>query len=233
VFSPYHKLQSCASLRSCIEGLIQSKSISDEAKKGHKSYHYALIHKLNCAKHYLTELEQILKNTAPGDFYSNKNDFIFKVNLYIDGFFYSCGSALDILAREILIYYGIQLPQNVYFNTAEQLLTLNRPTEGIITILNNVSWKNEISNYRNASTHELFIAGQINININVDGETQKTEIIIPLADDPHQYFQDRKYTRNTNVLVYCKDSFKKLLSLINRCYGEINSSARTKNTMPI
>jgi len=151
----------------------------------------------------------------------------------LDGFFYFGGSALDILAREVLSYFGISLPTNVYFEKAREIISNNRPGDLILNRLNNPTWKSDFSMYRNASTHELIIAKQFNINVCMDGATQKQTIILPLPDDPRVDPDDRTFRRYPNVIDYCKSHMRRLLKLINTIYGDIYTRAACNSRLPL
>ena len=76
---------------------------------------------------------------------------------------------MDIIAREVLIYFDIALPDTVYYYTARTILLTQRTGDSLIPRLDNPGWKDEFSNYRNALTHEVLIARNYNINVNDNG----------------------------------------------------------------
>lgn len=232
MFTPIHQFRNCTRLEAIIAELCKNGQITNEVIQGHRTYHYALIYKLQCAKHHLDRLETILK-ANPSDILSVSSDFMFSVNLSIDGYFYACGSALDILAREVLIYFGERLPGDVYFQTALQNLSRNRPGEHILTRLQEPSWKPEFSNYRNALTHEIIIASSFSINVQRSGDAQETIIVFPLPDDPRIELSRRTYNRNPDVLKYAKDNFRRIISLVNQIYREVFGRARTLGRLPL
>jgi hypothetical protein len=232
MFNSIHHFRNRQKLETIILDMNKKGNISEPVLKGYKIYHFALLHKLRCAKHHIDRLETILK-INPSDIIPASDEFMFAVNLSIDGYFHSCGSALDILAREVLIYFGQTLPPNVYFKTARDVLHSNRPADPILNKLQEPSWKSDFSNYRNASTHEIIIASAYSINVQLNGDVEEKTIILPLPDDPRIDPANRTYNKNTNLLKYSTDNLRKVISLINQIYGEIYDRARTNNGFPI
>jgi hypothetical protein len=232
MFNPIHQFRNCSRLETIISELNKQGLCSGTVYQGYKIYHFALLHKLRCAKHHVDRLAEILR-INPGNVIPASDEFMFSVNLSIDGYFHSCGSALDILAREILIYFGQTLPANIYFHTAHEIINRNRPGDPILQRLVDPPWKAEFSDYRNASTHEIIIALSYSINIQLNGDTEEKTIILPLPDDAHIDPIRRKYNRNPDVLRYCIINLRRVISLINQIYEEIIVRARTANNMPI
>lgn len=230
MFAPYHRFANCQSLRRLINNLQNNNNITPSLLDDHRRYHYAVYHKLKSTQHYTEKLDSILSNPtlalAAGTFLSN-------VNRNLDGFFHCGGGALDILAREVLIYFGIPLPQNVYFNTARDILFQRIPPEPIINHLQEPSWKNDFSNYRNVCTHELLIVAHYSVDIDEYGETQIQEISLPLPDNPRSALSEHTYRNHPDVLVYCKTTLKRLLTLINVVYGDLVDKITTINRLPL
>lgn len=233
MFSPYHKFANCSKLEKIISEIHSQTPISDLIINNYKIYHWSLIHKLKSAQYYIISLNDILSNSVPQDIVSDLSDFSFKINRDIDGYFYSNGSALDILAREVLAYFNIPFPTSVYFRTARNELQSNRPGHSLLTKLSDPSWKDEFSNYRNALTHELLIGGKYSIQVVVDGSEHKTRVVYPLPDDPRIEMNSRTFRRNENVLDYCSLNFRRTLSLINQIYGEIYTLIQNTNSLPL
>lgn len=233
MFDPHHRFAHCVKIERVIADLKVRGSVTDLVLQNHNRYHYALVHKLKSARDHAADLGKILKETAPEDIVTNSADFLYKVNVSIDGFFYTGGSALDILAREVLTYFGISLPARVYYQTAEEQLKALRSGDPIITRLAVPTWKQEFSNYRNALTHELLIAGSYSINVEVEGATQYSTIVFPLPDDPRAEPPLRTFRKNKNVLKYCDDTFKRLLSHINKIYGDLSQRIVAHGALPL
>ncbi len=231
MFSPYHKLNNCKKLERWID--TNQANLDEFVKNGHDRYHYALLHKLKSAKYHLENLQDILTNTDASTVLPNSEDFLQKVNMHIDSFFYSCGSSLDILAREILVYFNIPITGNVYFHTAYNSISRTRPTDSILSRISEPSWKQEFSNYRNALTHEVLIAGNFSIQFNATGRNHQKTIIFPLPDDPRADIENRTFRKNNDALGYCKTTFSRILSLINQIYGEIEIRAKVNNRLPL
>ena len=231
MFSPYHRLKNCKKLEKWIIDNQSTGSISDDVINGYNRYHFALVHKLKSANIHLDNFIETLNNTDLA--LSESESFLLNANLYLDSFFYCCGSALDILAREILIYFNIPLPRNVHFSTAREKLSQNRPTDPLLSKLADPTWKADFSNYRNALTHEVLLVMEFNIQVNLHGIEQHRSIRIPLPDDPRVNIPQRTSNRYHDSADYCKTSFKRLLSLVNTIYGDIVVRATTTNVLPL
>jgi len=232
MFQHIHRFINCRKLESLISELEVSGKITDQILKNYKIYHFSLLQKLKSAYYFLDRLEIILEST-PGDILETTSEFMFEVNLCIDGYFYNCGSALDILAREVLTYFGETLPDTVYFRTGREMLRNNRPNDPILNKLEDPPWKEEFSKYRNALTHEIIMATSFSINVQSSGDAQKTTIILPLPDDPRIEPEARTYDRNPDVLYYMEKNFKRLISLINQIYGEIYERGKNTGRLPL
>lgn len=233
MFRPYHTFANCGQLENKIAQLREAGLIGGQVLNGYNIYHHALVHKLKCALHHTERLADKLLNSSPSDVLATSSDFVFAVNMSIDGFFYAGGSALDILAREILTYYGETLPALVYFKTARERLSISKPGDDILIKLDDPSWKEEFTNYRNSSTHELILATNYSIHVTSTGDTSRQEIVLPLPDDPRVAPTSRTYTNNPNVLIYTRDHLRRLLSLINQIYGRILNRIDTVGRLPL
>lgn len=233
MFSPHHRFANCQRLERMISDLRQRGTVTADVFQNHNRYHYALIHKLKSARDNLTRLSSVLNDTPPEEAFGDSAEFLYSVNSCIDGFFYAGGSALDILAREVLTYFAIPLTGNIYYRTAHERLTASRPGDQLITKLVDPNWKEEFSNYRNALTHEVLVADSFSIKVEVDGSTQRTKIVFPLPDDPRADPNHRSFRRNENVLVYCEATFRRALSLINQVYGDLGLRIQTNGSLPL
>ena len=230
MFSPYHRLNNCTRLQRTVAALRDGGHVTDAVFAGHNKYHYSLLHKLNSAKVHLESLEDLLKSTDATTAITS-NDFLGKANMYLDSFFYCSGSALDILAREVLVYFSIAFPGNVYYSTARNEINTHRPGDTLLPRLVDPTWKAEFSNYRNALTHEVLIGINYQINVTQDGARSVRKIVFPLPDDPRN--PNSGYTSNPDSVEYCRTTFHRLLSLINTIYGDIETRARTSNSLPL
>lgn len=233
MFSPYHRMAHCQRLQRTISEFHENGNIPQIIFGQHKRYHYSLLHKLKSAKKHLENLQDVLENTEVSAVVGNSNDFINEVNMHIDSFFYCCGSAMDILAREVLIYYNIPLPNRVYFKTARDQINTIRPGDALLPRLQDPSWEQEFKDYRNSLTHEVLIGTNFNISVNADGGRSQTLIVYPLPDNPRADIEARTFRTNPNAFEYCKTTFTRLLTLINTIYGEINTRATTNGFFPI
>lgn len=234
MFSPYHRFSNCNILEYHINVLNRAGNITPDVLSAYNNYHYALVYKLKCAKDYLDDLANILNNTPPGEVFGpNANRFMFSVNRNIDGFFYSLGSSLDILAREVLSYYGFALPARVYFHHAYTIMNTTRGTEPILTKLGNPTWKEKFSDYRNTLTHELIIADRLDIRAFMRGNLQETNIICYLPDDPKTIPEDRTFNNNIDALIYTKKTFIQAVSLVNQIYNIVIAKIKVQGNMPL
>ncbi len=233
MFSPYHKFTNCNRLESVVESLRGNGNVSNLIYKEYKRYHFALVHKIKCAKHHLDSMIELMSTTPPADILDQSSDFMFRINMYLDGFFYTCGSAMDILAREVLTYFTIPLPDRVYFHTAKNKLTESHPTDTLLSRLDDPPWRDEFSMYRNSLTHERIIVGYFNINVTIDGDTEDKTLVLPLPDDPRVDVMDRTFRNNPDMLKYCTLHTKRLLILINKIYGEIADRAENNSALPL
>lgn len=229
MFSPYHAFGNCRRLADAIE----NNTTTDEVRQGYNRYHFAVIHKLKCVNYYLARLKNILAAPAPEDIVPPAREFLFSINRIIDGYFQSAGSALDILAREILTYFGETPPNNTYFQAARSVLNRNRSGDPLLLRLADPPWRNDLSTYRNALTHELIIAASYNVNVNIDGPNENVRVVIPLPDNPRMGALQRTFNRHPDVEQYTKQLFGRILRLINPIYGEIAQRANTQRAFPL
>lgn len=232
-FTSYHRFGNEPALIRIIERLHYDGTIVDPIYENFYRHHSALIHKLKSALYNVIQLKIKLTNTEIQEAADTSGNFLFETNMYIDGYFYNCGSALDILAREILVVFNETMPSKVYFNTAYSVIKSTRPSDPILIRLNHPSWKDEFSNYRNALTHELLLAATYSINIETRGPKQSHMIVFPLPDNPRAILDSRTYQNNGNVLLYVEENFKRVLRLINGIYGEIINRAKVSNSLPL
>jgi hypothetical protein len=116
--------------------------------------------------------------------FSGFSEFDFSANLYLDGFFYNGGSALDIFAREILALYDIHPTGDIYYWSAQSEISSRYPSDSLLIGLNTPSWKSEFSDYRNAATHEVLLSTRISLSIQLTQPSQVQRISLPLPDDP-------------------------------------------------
>jgi len=233
-FRPYHAFTNRVRLERLVKALHDAGTITDStAYENFNRYHPAMIHKLRSAKYNLMRLKEKLTTTDILEAVSATGDFMFEVNMYIDGFFYNAGSAMDILARVVLTLFGESLSGNIYFHTAHQRISANRPGDAILDKLDPPSWRELFSAYRNTLTHELIIASKLNIEIDRTGADPVNRIFFPLPDVPRAKPSTRTYRRNPNALHYLSKHFKRVLRLTNTIYGEINERAAIANSLPI
>jgi len=232
-FKPYHNFNNRVRLEQLVIRLNNGGNITSDAHENFNRYHPAMIQKLQSAKYNLERLTEKLTTTDIQEAANSTEAFMFEVNMYIDGFFYNAGSAMDILARVVLTLFGEQLTGQIYFQTARSRISERRPTDAILTKLSEPLWRESFSDYRNTSTHELILASLYQIVIDAAGGSVVKRIIFPLPDDPRAIPSGRTYKRNPDVEKYVSEHFKRVLSLVNTVYGHIIERATTAGRLPI
>ncbi len=232
-FRKYHRFQNRASLENLIGELRETGNVSDDAYNGFHRYHPAMMHKLRSAMYHLDGLADKLSTTDIQEAADTTSDFMFEVNMYIDGFFYNAGSSLDILARVVLALFGQPLTGSIYFHTAHARLTQTGSADPILPRLAQPAWRQEFSDYRNTLTHELILAPKYQIEIDNTGAEPVTQIVFPLPDDPRAEPSARKYRHNPNVVDYIRTHFTRILRLGNIVYGDIVTRAKTSGVLPL
>ncbi len=233
MFSPYHRFEKCIALRRCIDQLFDCSYVTQEIRDTFYIHHQALEHKLKSAKYYLDKLISLCESTSLADLSTSLSEFDFNANLYIDGFFYSGGSALDIFAREILALYDIHPTGDIYYVAARSEISGIYPSDPLLTRLNTPSWKGEFSNYRNVATHEVLLSTSISLKIQMTYPSQVQRISLPLPDDPRIAPSSRTFNRNPDAVEYCSKTFRRLLSHINIVYGDIANRALANGRLPL
>jgi hypothetical protein len=232
-FKPHHLFQNRKTLERIVADLQEKGKVTNEIHENFYRYHPAMIHKLRSAKYNLDRLSEKLNTTSIFEAAAVTGDFMFEVNMFIDGFFYNAGSALDILARVVLTLFGEPVTGQIYFQTAHTNIARSHPGDPILPRLDNPPWKIEFSNYRNALTHELILASRYHIEIDNTGVKPTSSIVFPLPDDPRAMPIDRRYRKYPNALNYTAQQFRRILSLANTLYGDILARARANDSLPI
>lgn len=232
-FVPYHRFDNRKKLEKIILDFSDSGNIPDPIIVNYHRYYPSFIQKLRAVKHNIDRLEEKLTTTPLQEVAISIGEFGFEVNMYIDGYFYNGGSALDILARVILTLFGENLPDNVYFQTAHQIISANRPNDPILPRIEEPPWRQSFSNYRNVLTHELILASLTQINIDASGASPIHKIIVPLPDNPRVAPVNRTYNNNPDVLDYIKTHFTRILRIANTVLGDIVQRATISGTLPL
>lgn len=232
-FSPYHNFDNRVWLEGLVRSLHTNGHITSEVYENFNRYHPAMIHKLKSAKYNLDRLKDKLTTTEIQEATNSIRDFMFEINMYIDGFFYNTGSSMDILARVVLALFGEPLTGDIYFNTAHNRISSSRPNDTILSRLSEPTWRRSFSAYRNTLTHELILASLYNIEVDATAGTEVKKIIFPLPDNPRARPSDRTYRQNPNALDYVTQHFRRVLRLANIVYGEISERATAAGSLPI
>ena len=232
-FRPYHGFRNRARLERLVADLKDRGSVPDDVCENFLRYHPAMIHKLRSAKYNLDRLTEKLTTTDIQEAADTTGDFMFEVNMFIDGFFYAAGSAMDILGRVVLTLFGQPITGRIYFDSVHATLNQARPADPILPRLIRPPWRQHFSDYRNTLTHELILAPRYQIDIDNTGGTPMYRIVFPLPDDPRATPSHRTYRRNPNVLGYVSTHFMRILKLANTVYGDIADRAAASGSLPI
>jgi hypothetical protein len=232
-FRPYHQFRNRVRLERLINRLNESGLVPNDIYENFHRYHPSMVHKLRSAKFNLDRIEEKLTTTDLLDAADMTGDFMFEVNMFIDGFFYNAGSALDILARVVLTLFGLPVTGRIYFETAHTNLNQARPQDQILPRLIRPNWRQRFSDYRNTLTHELILASKYQIEIDNAGAKFTYKILFPLPDDPRARPIDRSYRQYPNVLEYVTQHFTRILRIANTVYGDIATRAENTRQFPI
>jgi hypothetical protein len=229
-FQPYHSFSGCVQLEREVEGLADN-AVTPEVLERFHTHHFSLIHKLRAALKHLEDLEEYLSRQDTLE--EEPVEIVFMVNLHFDGFTHSLGSALDILAREVLGYFDLIPNTNVYYWTARSELNQHRPGDVLIPRLQDPAWLQEFKDYRNTGTHESIIGTRFDQAFEMRGNVHTTRLKFPLPDDPKIPQSERTYLSNPDIVEYCNSIFKKSLRLINPVYVDIRARIRTAQSLPL
>lgn len=228
-FAPHHNFTACERLEKIVEALRLANSITPAVYDDFSRYHFSLLHKLQSARYHVETLTSYLASQNARQ--SDPHSVVYRVNFHFDGFLHVLGSALDILAREILCCFAM-LPQgNVHFHTASQVLTAARPNDTILPLLASPPWRQEFSAYRNTATHESIVGRSYTVSIEVIGHKSVTRVVFPIPDDPRAV--PVTCTRNQDIVKYCSATFKRVLSHTNQLYAHIEERSRIGGTLPL
>lgn len=228
-FAPYHRFVGCTRLENTIEGLRQAGGVPINVHAAYSKYHFSLVHKLQSARYHVETLESYLRTQNAQQM--NPHAVVYRVNFHFDGFLHVLGSALDILAREVLAYYAINPAGNVYYQTAHAQLTASRAGDAILPLLTNPTWRSEFADYRNTATHESIIGTSYTIQIEVVGNQSVTRVVFPVPDDPRAV--PPVCRRNPDIARYCNTTFKRVLSHTNQIYEHLEARARASGALPL
>lgn len=196
------------------------------------SYHKTVKSKLLFAYNNLEGLKGKLSGVTSHELHDEAH--VYEINHFIDGFFYSMGSVLDVFAREVIVVYNLNNNGDVYFGKAHSLLSSQRPQEvDIIKKLRKPKWNDEFRAYRNVATHEMLIAQIVRTSVNLLMPTPNPTTVIPLPDNPSACIHNRSYRRNIDVVTYCDKTFRRIASLLNSAMNTMIISIRNKRTLPL
>jgi hypothetical protein len=230
-FTPYHQFRSCTELEEEIERLFEAGSVPQPLYDAYLLYHFSLVHKLRSAKYHVETIQSYLASQQTHSV--SALDVVYRVNFHFDGFAHVLGSALDIFAREVLTYFAIPLPKTVYYGLARELINTNRPGDAILPLLQDPSWRDEFSQYRNTATHERLVGSHYDIRVEVQGKIEARRMVFPLPDNPRASVNARTFRRNPDIAAYCALTFKRVVSHFNQAYGHVTQRLNATSALPL
>lgn len=228
-FEPHHGFTACSRLERKVDTLRAATNVSNQCYDAYAKYHFSLLHKLQSARYHVDTLKSYLSSQNAQQL--DPHLVVYRVNFHFDGFLHVLGSALDILAREIISYYGPLPPGNIYHHTAFQFLTANKPGDALLPLLAQPAWKQEFGDYRNTATHESLIGTSYTVSVEVVGKNAIKRIVFPIPDDPRAPVLT--FQRNKDIVEYCERTFKRVLSHVNQLYNHIEQRATAANALPL
>lgn len=228
-FAPHHQFTGCQRLQERVEGLRTAGAVPAPLLAEYNKYHFSLVNKLRSARDHMDLLKAFLGETAQVQ-QAVPQEVVFQANHHFDGYLHALGSAMDILAREVMTYMGIALPNNVYYKTARERVNATRAGDAILPLLDDPPWKAEFSDYRNTATHERLIAANYAIEVHVDGGQSHKRVNLPLPDDPRA--TPHTFNRNKDIVAYCEKTFFRVVSHTNQIYGHIAQRAAAIGALP-
>ncbi len=231
MFTPFHTFAGSRNLERVITKLRGAGAVPIDIATAYETYHFSLLHKLQSAQYHVQTLANYLATQASAAHPATAGEIVYRVNFHFDGFTYVVGGALDILARELLSYFGIALPAQVYFATAHDQIAAHRAGDPILPCIAPPTWKAEFGDYRNTATHENIVGNEYQISMRVVGGKEERRYVFPLPDDPRA--NTRTYEHNPDIVVYCTNTFKRTLSLVNRAYDNVATRAKTAGALPL
>lgn len=233
MFEPYHQFRNCAQLETVVLGLKNGGHLPESIEALHSCYHYSLLHKLKAARYSLEQLLGTIASCRPEELYRTDSDTLFLINVHLEGFLSSSGSALDILARELLCYCNISFPNRVYYQTAWQQINQKDPNSPLLPRLIDPSWRPEFQDYRNAAIHEQIIASGFSTHGIHQGSSIKIVVKFPMPDNPRLLPEKRTFKRNPDVTDYAEKTFRRLVRHINQIYGDVIQQIQATGSLPI
>lgn len=228
-FAPHHRFAACELLEQRIEALRQQGVVMGNVYGDYLRYHFSLLHKLQSARYHVETLEAFLSSQNAQQ--TDPASLIYRVNFHFDGFLHVVGSALDILAREVLGYFAQVPPGNVYHHTAHHILNAARAGDAVLPFLTAPTWKQEFSTYRNTATHESIIGRHYSVNFEMVGHKANSRVVFPVPDDPRVH--PPTFQRNPDIVHYCQMTFRRVLSHTHQIYGHIERRVHAAGQLPL
>ena len=157
-------------------------------------------------------------------------------NLFIDGYFMSVMSIFDSLAHEVNSLFKI-IPSKpdtrIYISTIIKELKKAIPNSEFYKYTSKVTkkrWWKTLENFRNAITHEVIIAKEIETSYDatVGKETLKK---IPLPDNPKR--RPFTYKRNYELKNFIENFHKNVPLTLEQCYKNLLKDVEKSKKIPI
>lgn len=228
-FAPHHNFSSCGKFEKKIDALRATNAVSQGVLSAYATYHFSLLHKLRATRYHVEALEAFLETQDAQQI--EPQALVYRVNFHFDGFLHNIGSALDILAREVLAYYSLPPPNNVYYRTARLEIAAARAGDPILPFLADPPWKREFTEYRNTATHESIIGTEFQVNVSVRENRAFRRLVFPIPNDPRN--PALGYNNNPDIVKYCKTTFKRALTLKDRVYAHLHERVKASNVLPL
>jgi len=157
-------------------------------------------------------------------------------NLFLDGYFTSVMSIFDSLAHEVNSLFRI-LPSNhdtkIYISTIIKKLKEKMPNSEFYKYISKIikkRWWRILENFRNAITHEVIIAKEIEISYDA---TLGKEVLkkIPLPDNPKR--RSFTYKKEYELKSFIETFHKDVWPILEHCYKRLIKDLEKSNKLPI
>jgi len=157
-------------------------------------------------------------------------------NLYIDGYFMSVMSIFDSLAHEVntlLKFFKPDPDTKIYLSTIVEEMKKRSPNSEFYKYISKIlkkRWWKILENFRNAITHEVIIAKEIETSYDV---TVGKEVLkkIPLPDNPKK--RPFEYKKHYELKSFIEEFHKDLLPALEEIYKRLLKDLDKSKKLPI
>ncbi|MDD5638692.1 MAG: Cthe_2314 family HEPN domain-containing protein [Candidatus Pacebacteria bacterium] len=155
-------------------------------------------------------------------------------NLYLDGYFMSAMSIFDSLSHEInILFEFLKLDSKIYFSKILHEFSMKMPNSEFYIYSNKVlkkKWWKDLENFRNAITHEVIIAREIETSYDatVGKETLKK---IPLPDNPKK--RPFTYNKDYELKSFVENFHQNIAITTDQCYKRLLKDLENSKKLPI